>query len=343
MKRILVTGSSGYIGTTLCPRLADMGYVVLGVDTGYYAGAGVGENRGITVISQDIRNLKVELSEIDTVIHLAALSNDPLCRLREQLTYRINHQATIDLAVRAKKSGVKRFIFSSTVSVYGNCKAGIVTEKTPPRPISAYGRSKHMAETDLAKLADTGFWVGIMRNPTVYGYSPVFRDDLVINNFVTEAVLTGKIKVHSDGTPWRPVIDVRDLSDCIIGLMRKTPGILNGRAVNVGFGRNNFRVSDLAEKVSAAMAGVPVLYDKIPLTDKRSYRVDTCLFQEQIPAVVQKWSVYRSVRDLVSKYQSGLISRGKSAAGYYNRIKSLEKLMESNLLDGDLYWTAQKT
>src|SRR5260221_9152598 len=236
LKHVLVTGSAGYIGSVLVGKLILKGYKVTGIDTLFFENTYLGKRFTGAFVQKDIRLItEKDLQGVDAIIHLAALSNDSMGELKKELTEDINYKATVRLAKLAKKAGVKRFIFPSSCSVYGIAKKSIVDEKSKAHVLTAYATSKIASEKAMQKLADKDFTVCLLRNATVYGFAPAFRDDLVVNNFVMCAMTTGEIRIKSDGTPWRPLIDVRDLSDIMITFLIITPKKINGEIINIGF------------------------------------------------------------------------------------------------------------
>jgi len=340
MKSILVTGDRGYIGSVLCEKLLQKGYKVTGIDTGFFEKNLVFPQKiKYKKITKDVRKINAnDLTGIDAIIHLSALSNDPIGELNPKLTQEINHEATIRLARLAKKAGVGRFIFSSSCSIYGISKSGIVDEKTKPNPLTEYARSKIRSEKELGQLADKNFFVGLMRNSTVYGFSPRFRDDLVVNNLTSSALSYGELRIMSDGSPWRPLIDVSDLADIFIEFLNTQNEKLNGKVVNIGFSENNFRVKDLVNVISKNLPKCKIVYTGEHGKDSRSYRVKFNLFKKNFPHVRQKWTIDRSVKNIIknlkkSNYKSAVFESGK-----YTRLSTLKKLLENKKINKNLYW-----
>lgn len=338
MKNVLVTGSEGYIGAVLIPKLLKQGYRVVGVDTCFY-GRFNKENRQFRLVKADIRNLeKVNLDKIDAIIHLAALSNDPIGALNPLLTKDINFKATIVLAKKAKEQGVKRFIFSSSCSIYGKGKEDVVNENSPVNPLTAYAQSKISVENQLKKLADDSFCVGLMRNSTVYGYSPSFRNDLVVNDFTTCGFATKEIKVLSDGTPWRPLIDVRDLSDIFINFLQVDAELINGEIFNIGFNENNFQVRDLLDIVEKQISGCKIIYTHKHDSDSRSYKVNFDKLHSVIQEITMNWDMEKSVRDLIKNLTKINYSKKDYIEGSYKRINNIKKLLGERKLNKKLFW-----
>lgn len=337
--RVLVTGSEGYIGSTLVPMLITLGYVVRGMDTCFYGTSG---NGGYEFVKKDIRDIDdVDLKDIDAVIHLAALSNDPIGELDEELTEQINYISSVRLAKLAKQAGAKRFLFSSSCSIYGKTENGLVDEGSPVNPLTAYARSKIRTEQALKELTDDAFIVGLLRNSTVYGYSPNFRDDLVVNNFVTNALSTGEIRIKSDGSPWRPLIDVRDLSSVFVEFLR-IPGVtFNGEIYNIGFTENNLQVKDILSLVQKALPQSKIIYTGEHGSDTRSYKVNFDKFHDQFPQVRQQWPVYRSIDDMIQKLRASGFSASGQHNKQYSRITTLKQLRDAGSVDAALHWARQ--
>lgn len=338
--KVLVTGDRGYIGSVLVEKLIQQGFKVVGLDSGFFE-----ESRSNKVqtkykkITKDIR--KVNLSDllgVDAVIHLSALSNDPMGEIDSKLTEDINYKASIRLARLAKKAGVKKFIFSSSCSIYGIAKNGIVDESSKVNPLTAYAKSKIETEKALKKLASDNFFVGLLRNSTAYGFSPRFRNDLVVNNLVTTALAFGEIRILSDGTPWRPLIDIRDLADIFIGFIKTGNKALNGQVINIGFNENNFQVKELVDVIREYLPSCKVVYTGEHGTDSRSYRVKFDLFKKHFPQVHQKWPLSRSVKDIIENLQKSKFRRKDFEKGIYTRLAILRKLMSEGKIDKNLFW-----
>jgi nucleoside-diphosphate-sugar epimerase len=259
--KVLVTGHHGYIGSVLAPVLADAGHDVTGLDTFFYEGCDfVPELGSVTSVRADVRDLDVDdLVGFDAIVHLAALSNDPLGELNEELTLDINFRATVELARKAKEAGVGRFVFASSCSMYGAAAGDVrVTEEAPLRPLTAYAVSKVRSEEALAELADADFIPVFMRNATVYGVSPRLRFDVVLNNLSGWAYTTGRVRILSDGTPWRPIVHVRDVADASLAMLEAPADLVRGTAFNVGADSENYQVRDLASIVRDTFPGCTV-------------------------------------------------------------------------------------
>lgn len=343
--KVLVTGDRGYIGSVLVDRLLKKGFDVVGLDAGFFEDGLVFDEPApkYKKITKDIRKVDPpDLIGVDAIVHLSALSNDPMGEVDPKLTENINHKASIRLAKLAKRAGVKRFIFSSSCSIYGIAKDGIVNESSKVNPLTAYARSKIETEKALKKLASDNFFVGLLRNSTVYGFSPRFRNDLVVNNLVTTALAYGQIRIQSDGTPWRPLIDVRDLADIFIEFLKTKSRSLNGKVVNIGFDENNFQVKDLVDVIKKQLPACNVIYTGEHGRDSRSYRVKFGLFKKHFPKVRQKWPLEKSVGDLVNKLTQSKYSGKDFEQGIYTRLAVLRNLLENKKVDKNLFWRNKK-
>lgn len=341
LMKVLVTGDRGYIGSVLVPRLIRSGYEVVGFDTGFFESNIILDNLlpKYKKITKDIREVKSsDLVGFDAVIHLSALSNDPMGEINPELTEEINYRSSVRLAKLARQAGVKRFIFSSSCSVYGITKSGVVDENSKVNPLTAYAKSKVKTENDLKRLATDIFFVGLLRNSTVYGFSPKFRNDLVVNNLVTTALVCDEIRILSDGTPWRPLIDVRDLSDIFIEFLMTEDESLNGKVVNIGFNNNNLQVRDLVDIIKSELPTCNVVYTGEHGSDSRSYRVKFDLFAEHFPKIKQRWILSKSIKDLVGKLRDSHYSKKDFKEGKYARLAVLRSLIKNRKIDEDLFW-----
>lgn len=340
MKNILVTGDRGYIGSVLVPFLLVLNYKVTGLDAEYFVnGTKSLLHFNYHQITKDIRKIeKRDLQGIDAVIHLSALSNDPMGEIDKKLTEDINLHTSLKLAQMCKEIRVKRFIFSSSCSVYGIAKSPVVDETSQVNPLTVYAKSKFLLEEELEKIADSNFCVGIMRNATVYGYSPRFRNDLVVNNLVTCALALGKIKVLSNGSPWRPLIDIRDLSRALIAFLEAPKEKINGEIINVGFNEGNFRVRDIVSVIKRELPDCDIEYTNEHGSDSRSYRVNFDKFHKLFPEFKQEWPLERSVQDLIGHLKAENYSRDDFLSGKYTRMVVLKNLIERGKVDNMLYY-----
>jgi nucleoside-diphosphate-sugar epimerase len=304
--RVLLTGHTGYLGTVMAPVLAEAGHEVTGLDSGLFAdcllGPAPADPAGITVDLRDVR--PEQLEGFDAVIHLAALSNDPLGSLAPQLTYDINHHASVRLAQLAKNAGVGRYLYASTCSVYGaSGGGGLVDEDAPLRPVTPYAESKVRVEADVSKLADDNFTPVYMRNATAFGFSPRLRADIVLNNLTAHAFLSGEVLVLSDGTPWRPLVHAKDIAHAFTAALSAPREVVHNRAFNIGTERNNVTVAEIAQEVVEAMPGSKLRITGEAGADPRSYRVDFARFREAIPGFDCEWSVKDGALQLIDAYR----------------------------------------
>ncbi len=281
--RVLVTGHQGYLGTVMVPILQAAGHDVTGLDSGFFADCVLGPApQDPPGIQADLRDVTSEqLNGFEAVIHLAALSNDPLGALAPQITYDINHHASVRLARLAKEAGVRRFLYASTCSVYGSAGEDLVTESAPLRPLTPYAESKVRVEDDVAAIADESFSPVFLRNATAFGFSPRLRADIVLNNLVGHAVLTGDVRVLSDGTPWRPLVHARDIATAFLVALEAPIDKVHCAAYNVGTESNNLTVAEIAQSVVDVVPGAKLLITGETGSDPRSYRVDFSAFRRR--------------------------------------------------------------
>ncbi len=339
IKNVLVTGYDGYIGTPLVAHLLARGYEVTGLDTGYYDTCWFGTPHQIPrVLRVDCRDVTPEnLAGFDAVIHLAALSNDPLGQLSEDLTLGINYRASVRLAALAKTAGVRRFLYASSCSLYGKSDTAWVDERSPMVPITAYAKSKVLVEEALATLADETFCPVILRCATVFGVSPKLRLDLVVNNLAAWGIATGKIRLHSDGTPWRPLIHVEDLVAAYETLLRLPCAPGDVPIMNVGFNAHNYQVRTIAEQVAAALPGTEVVCADTPDRDSRSYRVRFDLFASRT-GLAPRWSLETGIRQLCEAYRAEGITADDLSGRRYIRLNQIRHLLQRGWLDATLRW-----
>ena len=339
--RVLMTGHDGYIGAVLAPFLVAEGHEVVGLDTRYYRDCGFGDDAPrIPVIDRDLRDVRAgDLEGFDAVMHLAALSNDPVGDLNPECTYDINHHASIRLARAAKQAGVGRFLFSSSCSVYGaSSPDDILDEHASFSPITAYAESKVAVEHDLLELADDEFSPTFLRNATVYGVSPRLRGDIVVNNLVGWAVTTGKVHLKSDGTPWRPLIHVEDVCRAFAAILTAARDAIHAEAFNVGAQGENYRIRTVAEMVQKAVPGSEVSFAEGAGADPRCYRVDFSKIARMVPAFRPTWNVERGIIQLRDAYLAVGLTRDDLEGARYSRVKSLLRLLEQGRIDSDLRW-----
>jgi nucleoside-diphosphate-sugar epimerase len=341
--RVLVTGHEGYLGSLLVTRLRDAGHAVVGLDNGYFATGTLGP------VPDPVPSLRVDLRDVttediagvapDAVVHLAALCNDPLGDLDPDLTYDVNHRATVRLARAAKDAGVARFLFSSSCSLYGAGEDGAPLDETAAfNPLTPYGESKIASERDLAPLADESFSPVFLRNATAYGFSPRLRGDLVVNDLVGHALLTGEVRLRSDGMAWRPLVHAEDICAAFEALLVAPRDRVHGRAFNVGQTTENYLIRDVAELV-ADLVGGSVTFAEGSGADARNYRVSCDLIAAEIPEFRPVWTVPKGIEQLVEYYRRYGLLLEDLMGERHQRLKRIRALRETGALDADLRWT----
>ena len=336
--RILVTGSQGYIGTVLVPMLLELGHEVTGLDSDLYGSCTFGDGvPDIPLIKKDIRDVEAsDVEGFEAVLHLAGLSNDPLGDLNPELTFEINHRAAVRLAELAKEKGVKRYIFASSCSNYGAAGENMVNEESELKPVTPYGVAKVLVERDVAKLADEQFTPVYLRNATAYGVSPRLRFDLVLNNLVAWAFTTGLVYIKSDGTPWRPIVHIEDISRAFIATLNAPREVVHNRAFNVGVNTENYRIREIADVVKETVPGCRIEYAADGGPDKRCYRVECSRLPSAVPEFMPQWNVRRGAQELYDTYKRIGLTLEEFEGPKYQRIAHIKHLLSTGRLQHSL-------
>ena len=340
--RVLVSGHNGYIGSILTSILTDAGHKVTGLDTFFYEECTYGPDRPHPpALRRDIRDISVaDLRGFDAVIHLAALSNDPLGDLRPEITYDINHAGSVRLALLAKEAAVPRFLFSSSCSLYGAAGGDEwIDENAAFNPVTPYGESKILAERDIRALADDSFSPTFLRNATAYGFSPRLRSDIVVNNLVGYAVATHDVLLQTDGSQWRPLIHVEDICRAFLAVLEAPRQSVHNEAFNVGSTAENYRIKDVAEIVQAVVPGSRVALSGKVGPDLRNYRVNCDKFAECV-GFQTTWTVERGAREMFAIFDRYGLTLGQLTGPGMQRLPRIKELLAGNRVGADLRWLA---
>jgi nucleoside-diphosphate-sugar epimerase len=340
--RVLLTGNHGYIGAVLTPMLIEAGHDVVGLDNDLFSTCTYGQwTEIIPSIRKDVRDVELaDLKGFDAVLHLAGLSNDPLGDLNPELTLDINYRASLRLAQLARQAGIQRFIFSSSCSNYGAAGDDLLDETSAFNPVTPYGKSKVLVEQEVSKLADANFSPTFLRNATAYGVSPFLRFDLVLNNLVAWAFTTGKIYMKSDGTPWRPIVHIEDISRAFLAALHAPIELVHNEAFNVGQTSENYRIHELARIVAETVPGCEVSFAPDAGPDMRNYRVN-CDKIQRVLNYKPQWNARRGAEELYSSYRRLGLALEDFEGPRYKRIAHIKQLISAGFLDQSLRWTKE--
>jgi nucleoside-diphosphate-sugar epimerase len=336
--KVLVTGHRGYIGVEMVPELLKAGHEVVGLDTGLYDECDfMAPPDDVPNLGTDLRDVKAsELEGFDAVMHLAALSNDPLGDLNPNITYDVNLHASVTLAKAAKEAGVRRFLFSSSCSLYGAGGDVPLDENAAFYPVTAYGESKVRVEQELAGLADPSFSPVYLRNATAYGVSRRLRADIVVNNLVGHALTTGKVLLQSDGTPWRPLVHIRDIMNAFVACLTAPIDAIHNQAFNIGRSSENFQIRQVATMVAEVVPNCEVAFAPGASADARNYKVDFKKAETKLPGYKPSWTLRKGIEELYNAYSKWGMTKDLWLGPKYYRLKTVRGLQERGLLDGDL-------
>ena len=340
--RVLITGHLGYIGTVMVPMFLSEGHDVVGLDSDLYRSCTFGDGLvEVPSIRKDVRDAEMDdLRGFEAVCHLAGLSNDPLGDFNPELTYEINHKASVRLAALAKEAGVRRYVFSSSCSCYGAAGDDMLTEEASFNPVTPYGKSKVWTERDVSPMADDSFSPTFLRNATAYGVSPRLRFDLVLNNLAAWAFTTGKILMKSDGSPWRPIVHIRDIAGAFLAAVAAPRELIHNKAFNVGVTSDNLQIKDIARIVGQTIPDCNVQFADGASPDARNYRVNCDLLPETLSSFQPQWDARLGAKELYEAYKKYGITLEDFEGPRYQRIGHIRKLIEDGTLDADLRFTS---
>ncbi|MBW3578480.1 MAG: SDR family oxidoreductase [Actinobacteria bacterium] len=341
--KVLVTGHHGYIGCVLVPLLQEAGHEVVGLDSYLYEGCTVGPDvDDIPSLRMDVRDVTVDhVRSYDAVIHLAAISNDPVGDLNPACTYDLNYRGSVTLAKAAKAAGVERFLFSSSCSLYGAGGQEVLDETAEFFPVTPYGQSKIMSEHDISALADDDFSPTFLRNATAYGFSARLRGDLVVNNLVGYALLTGEVLMKSDGTPWRPLVHIEDISHAVLAILDAPRELVHNEPFNVGRTEENYRIRDVARIVEEVVPDSMVTLADTAGPDMRNYRVSCDKLARTLPEYQPTWTVRAGAEQVYEGYLQYGLTREQFDGPDLMRIEHVKELIGSGRLDDMLRWQVE--
>jgi nucleoside-diphosphate-sugar epimerase len=337
--RVLVAGDRGYLGAVLVPVLTSAGHLAEGLDLGLYEGCDLGPVPALAAgrTLADMRDTRPDdLAGFDAVVCLAALSNDPLGHLNPAATVSVNLDGTLALARAAKAAGVPRFVFASSCSLYGASGSAAVAEDGTMSPVTPYGETKVQAEQALSALADDNFSPTYLRNATAYGASPRLRLDIVVNNLTAVAMLTGQVRLESDGSPWRPLVHARDIAAAFLAVLEAPRELVHDEAFNVGRAADNVQVRDIAEMVQAAVPGSALSFAEGAGPDLRNYRVDFAKLEDTFPALKLEWSIPAGISELLAAYSTHGMTEADFNSARYVRLRKINELLDAGQIDSSL-------
>jgi nucleoside-diphosphate-sugar epimerase len=338
--KVLITGTDGYLGSLLAPALVRRGFDVVGLDTGFYKDRALFRSASITpyTLVKDIRHVEVgDFKNVEAVVHMAELSNDPLGELNQDITYQINHKGSVRLAEKAKKAGVKKFVYMSSCSVYGVADGDVVDEASAINPQTAYAMCKTLVERDVSAIADEHFAPTFLRNATAYGASPRMRFDIVLNNLAGMAWTTSEIRMTSDGTPWRPLVHGLDICQAIAVILEASPNVVSNQVYNVGDSAHNYTVRHIAEIVAKTFPGCQLSFGASG-ADNRSYKVSFEKIRKHLPAFKCAWDAEKGAKQLYDLFSRIEMTKELFEDRTFTRLKQLKHLIKTGQIDQDFFW-----